>query len=341
MAIFVFVAGAVWGLSRSNNALLLVIVAVAMALVGAGAGFRRVVWPVAAGLLLVAVVGTVLANSTSEIRDYNTGQIVVRRILSDPERLAWFEDHGMPRNGRAVATPPFPPGIYDPAKALEADPRFGRWIREDASGTYLRYLLSHPGYVIDTPFTHGGALPGLATGLTAYGSSEQVLPDFLEAALWPHSGGDQSLLGAVVVAVLVAAGVAARWSPPLRRAVAGAGVVLVAVLANLVIVTHTAGWEYERLVMSVDVAFRFAVLWLLAALLSDLAVVAPASPARAEADVTTLGPTEWPDRGSDRRDDRGTDPATDGAPSTEVDPVAAGTTPATSADPVPGRAGTR
>lgn len=277
-AIVVFVLGALWGMTRQMDALLLGLAAVVIAVVGAGQAYRRVTWRLAAGFLAVALVGLLLASSTSQIQQYNTAQILVRRVLPDPERTRWFEDRGMPDNGGAVITPPLPAGIVDPAVALQRDRRFGRWLEREGPSTYLRYLLAHPGFVVTEPFTDDGALPALAVGTSAYGSSRQVLPGIAERLSWPRQGGEQAVLALVVVGVLVAAGAGAARSAARRRALAGAGSVLVVAAGSLVLVTHAAGWEYERLLVPIGVAARVAVLWLAAALAGGVSEPAASEP---------------------------------------------------------------
>lgn len=307
-AIAVVALGAAWGLLRQNHALLLVVAAVVAGVLGAGRVHRRLAWPVAGALLLVAVLGVLLASSTTQIQEYNTAQILVRRVLtSDGDRLRWFRDHGMPDNGVVVIVPPYPDGIGDPAVALQHDRVFGPWLRDESGGTYLQYLVTHPGFVVSTAFSDDGALRGIAVGTTRYGGSDPLLPGWAEDVLWPQEGTEQTVLALVVAGILAAAAVTAVGSRSRRRALVGAGGVLLVAVANIVVVTHTAGWEYERLLVPTGVAARLALLWLLAAVVGDVSV-APAS--------ASPGP------GRRRRDAPSSDPAADPAPHTAPAPVA-------------------
>lgn len=337
MAGAVLVTGSLWALTRTSNAVLIFVVCVAMVAVGSGRGFRRLVWPVAIGLVLVATAALV-ASDTREIQDYNSASIVVRRVLADPDRLVWFEAEGMPERAAEIATPPFPEGIGDPAVALRADRRFHRWLRDQFPEVYARYLLEHPGYTLDTPFTHEGALPGLATGVAAYGASEQVLPQIVVDTLWPRDGLDQLLLGLGAVAVCVAAAVGAWTSRSRRRALGGASVVLVATLADVVFVTHSAGWEHERLMTPVAVAFRLAILWLAASLASELSLD-DAGPRVGEG-FTTHEPTGSPGPELLHRGDPHIGPAARPALHTDPDRVEPDNAGGVPMGPVPDRSGT-
>lgn len=307
-AIVVFVVASTWALTRQNNALLLGVAAVVVAGFGAGRADRRVAWTLAAGMAAVSVLGLAMAMSTSNIQDYNTAQIIVRRVLPNDDRYQWFRDHNMPNNGRVLVVPPYENTFNDPAVELQWDPRFGRWLREDGETTYLRYLVTHPGFTLTTPFSDDGALRALAVGTEAYGSSRRVVPDLVDTVFWPQTGGEQTALAVFVAGILVAGAVCATRSRSYRRAFAGAGGVLVVAVVNVMMVTHTAGYEYERLLVPTGVAARIALLWLLAALAGGVSV-APASVP--------------PGRGSRRRDAGSSGPVADPAPSTSPDPAAA------------------
>jgi hypothetical protein len=340
-AIAVFVVGALWAMTRQNNAMMLGMAAVVIAAVGAGHAYRRIAWRLAFGFLVLAVVGLLLAGSTSQIQQYNTAQVFVRRILPDSGRTHWFEQRGMPDNGSEVAAGPFADGISDPAVKLQRDDRFGRWLENDGPSTYVRFLLAHPGYVVTTPFSDDGALPAFATGMTAYGSSEQVLPDFVETFFWPQHGDDQLLLAVLMVVIIAVAAAAAARDRSRRRAVVGGCAVLVLVVGNIVLVTHTAGWEYERLLIPTGVAARVTLLWLLAILAgnvdtADSASEPPRSTRAGEPAVSVGHPTALPGRASRRRDDPSTEPVAIPMPGTSVPTGHPGSSVSRVADPGPG-----
>ena len=55
---------------------------------------------------------------------------------------------------------------------------------------------------------------------------------------------------------------------------------LAVVLVNVIVVTHSAGWEYERLLVHASIALRFAVLWLFAAVIGTVGDPWPSSSTR-------------------------------------------------------------
>lgn len=307
-ALATFGVAALWALTRQSNALMLGVAAVACAVLGAGRTDRRLAWGLAGGLVCVVALGGLLAMSTTQIQEYNTAQILVRRVLQDEARSRWFLDHGMPGNGRALLVPPYENRFGDPAVELQENARFGPWLRSDAAPAYLRYLATHPGFTLTTPFSDDGALGAFAVGTDDYGSGRAVVPDAVETVAWPVGGGTQTALGALAAGILLAGALAAARSPSRRRAFAGAGGVVVVAVATVVVVTHTAGWEYERLLVPTAVATRMALLWLLAALVGDVSVV-PANGSRDRAPRRRDGRRSGAAVGRARR----IDPAPDGA----------------------------
>lgn len=324
MAISVFAVATVWALQRQSHSFVLVVAAVVLAVLGAGRADRWLAWRLAVGLLAVALVGVVLASSTSQIQEYNSAQILVRRILQDEPRNQWFLDHGMPANGPELLVPPYENRFGDVAVELEEDPTFGPWLRDEFSGEYLRYLVTHPHYTFTTPFGDEGTLVPLAVGTTGYGSARTVLPDGVGTAPWPGTAAGQRVLGGLALAILVAGVLGAVWSRDRRRALAGVGGVLLVVAANLVFVTHTAGWEYERLLVPTGVAVRFALVWLLAAVVGGVDALSSGRPATAARGVS-----------SRRRDAPSSDPAGSPARCTPTGPGVWGRRGASAGDPHP------
>lgn len=313
-AVALLVAGAGWGLCRQNHALLLGAGAVLLAAAAASRAHRRPALRLAAVFGVLAVVGGLMAASTSQIQEYNSAQIVVRRVLADDARAAWFRDHGMPGNGAALLVPPYRNRFGDAAVELQIDRRFGPWLRDDFPRAYARYLATHPGYLLGTPFGPAGAGPAVLSGTAGYGDARAVVPDGVDWFLWPRSWAGRlawGLVGAAVVVGVVA--VAARGGR--RRAAVGGGAVLALAAVNVAFVTHTAGWEYERLLLPTGVAVRLVLLWWSATLVGGVgggsgggsggvADVDDVSGPPATAGSTTGSPVRGPDR-SDATADRG------------------------------------
>ena len=265
----VVATGAVWGLCRQNHAVLLAVGTVVLVALGAVRSHRHLAWRVGAALGVVAVVGLALASSTSQIQEYNSAQILVRRVLADDTREAWFRAHGMPGNGDALLVPPYENRFGDPAVELQEDPRFGPWLRHEFPGVWARYLLTHPGYALFVPFGSDGASGALVAGTSGYADARAVVPGVVDTVLWPRSTTGRLLVGLVVAALAVATATAARPGGR-RRVLAGGGGILIVVAAEMVFVTHTAGWEYERLLVPTGVALRLVLLLWLAVLVGGV-----------------------------------------------------------------------
>ena len=251
------VVAALWGLSRPNSA---------MVLVGLGAlvavwGWRARAWLVRPALAMVALgaLGLALASANATVQDVNTAQVLERRIIGRSADEAWFVARGMPADAATIAATAGRSGSGARTTALMADPEFAHWIQTRGGRTYAEFLLTHPGYVlrttIDDPYPIGAVVQGV-TAWSDLGDSRAVLPTVVERAYWPRRGAD----GALALGLL---GVAAGWRG--RRVGADLALALALVAAlNVVLVTHTAGESYGRLLITSSVWLRLAVLWLLA-----------------------------------------------------------------------------
>jgi hypothetical protein len=266
LAVAVFVVAAIWSLIRQNNAQLVLVAALAVLVLGLRGRHRRMAALLAVGFVLLALLGVLLASSNNQIEQYNTAQILDRRIVHDPERNAWFRAHGMPNADKAFERQRelSPDGNIDNAIALQYDSVFGAWLLDDGPQTYFRYLLTHPGFVVSTPFTDDEAYQGYLWGITAYGSSRRVLPEVVDTIFWPQTDRERTLFEFYVALALVAVAARAFVDRRARRpAIAGFAVLAVS-MVNIVLVTHLAGLEYARLVLTTAVVGRVAILWLFA-----------------------------------------------------------------------------
>ena len=278
LAVVVFVVAAVWALIRQNNAQLLLVAAVAVLVLGLRGAHRRMAATLAGGFVLLALFGVLLATSNNQIEQYNTAQLLDRRIVHDPGRNAWFRAHGMPNAEAALQrrqelTPDDP---IDNPITLQQDSIFGAWLLDDGPSTYFRFLLTHPGYVVSTPFTDDDAYQSYLRGITAYGSSRRVVPKFVDTVFWPQENDERTFVQLYVAIGLVAVIVRAVLDRRARRPALAGFAVLVVSLTNIVFVTHLAGGEYARLMLTAAVIGRVAILWLFATAIGDADVRDPA-----------------------------------------------------------------
>jgi hypothetical protein len=264
------VVGVVWALARQNNALVLgalgVLVLVVVVVVRPR---RRLLAALGAAFVVTGLVGVVMATSETTIQRANTTQIIVRRLLPDASYRVWLFDHGLPRTEvverYAEAGEPGDYGeIYRRFFALVTDPEFEAWLRRDGSSTYLRFVAAHPGYVVSTLFTDHDPVRGLMTGADVQ-ESRSTLVDALDALWWPRSPVAQVLSGLALTALVGVIVTSRRRAGALPSGAGAAGCVIGAGVANLVLVTHSAGAEFARLLVGSGITGRLALVWLAAA----------------------------------------------------------------------------
>jgi hypothetical protein len=223
-------ATVLWVFTRQNHLVLLGLVVAAVLVVVAVARWRTHRWDrpllvLGGGLVLVAVVSGASYGQNTEIREFNLAMVIGQRVITDPERLAWFEDAGMPLPAAAV-----PGQLIFPEPLLE-DAEFRAWVQEDGNGTYARFLLTHPWFALTEPLDDlvadqeswldepRGDDVMLATP-DPYGSTRQLVPEQLERLVFDpgNSGTIVVALAAVVVATVHRwrrAGWDRRWVVPL------------------------------------------------------------------------------------------------------------------------------
>jgi hypothetical protein len=153
---------------------------------------------------LVAVVvltgwGTVASHRTPE----NVGDVLYVRIFPYPGRVAWFAAHGMPQSAQVDSLARQIPAEPGQAKVVAFSPSdrgfapLQRWILNQGTGTYLRWLVTHPAYVISEPLLRPERSYNFAQGnLTAYASSTDQYRSPLTVVVWPP------LIGLVLLAML-------------------------------------------------------------------------------------------------------------------------------------------
>lgn len=211
---------------------------------------------VAAGLLVLTLLATGSYGRNQEVVQTNLTVVVANRIATDPDRLAWFVDHGMP----------LPASGATDVGALTDDPAFSRWVAGDGRSTYARFLATHPWYTFTEPLddlvgvrrSYGdppAPKPVMLSPAEGYGSARAVIPEPIEQLLFDpgHTGTVLSVLG-----VVGAWSIVARRDRDRRWAVS-LGLVAVSV-ASLVGGWHGATPELDRLAIVGAVALRLGLL---------------------------------------------------------------------------------
>ncbi len=193
----------------------LALVMAAGAVLAAG---RRRPSAVRAGALALGLVAVVVLTGWGTLSSHRTRQNVADvfyvRVFPFPARVAWFADHGMPQQGQIDALAKATAGTPGTAKVVAftaSDPAFARlerWIDTQGSGTYLLWLVTHPGYVITEPLVRPERSYDFANGhLTYYAASTNQLRSPLTVVAWPP------LVGLAVLAGVAAAvsGLTRAW----------------------------------------------------------------------------------------------------------------------------------
>jgi hypothetical protein len=269
-------AALVWVFTRQNHLVLLGLGILAVAVVTTVArwwsgSWSRVLLVLAGGLVVVALVAGLSYGRNTEIRDFNLAMVIGQRVITDPERLDWFRDEGMPLPAAAD------PGVAIFPEPLLADDDFADWIADEGFRTYTRFLLTHPWYSLTEPLEDFVAdRPSYAdppridetmlSTAEAYGSARQVIPEPLDDLLFDPGG-----TGAVLVAIIAVLAATAyqwrgsgwdqRWLVPL--------LLVVLQWPALTVVWHASTAELGRLALISAVALRIGLLAQAAFLLDD------------------------------------------------------------------------
>ncbi len=161
---------------------------------------------VRAGVLSVCLLGAVVVAEWGTLASHrttpDTADVLYARVFPFPDRVAWFAAHGMPEarqiDQRSRETP-VPPDAAKMVFISAGDAAFHpleRWMRTDAGGTYLLWLVTHPGYVLGEPLQRPERAFNFAQGELDFYAPTHALPSPLTAVLWPP------LLGLTVLSAL-------------------------------------------------------------------------------------------------------------------------------------------
>lgn len=143
-----------WGLSKETNALLMGLVA--LGLLAAGIFLKNKRYLLFMGLIgfFFFVLAMGFSNIGARFR-FPFLNLTGQRILTDPAKLAYFEEKGMPVSP-ALLNMKGKWGNSDGTAFLSSkDLRdYQRWVDGDAKAVYYGYLLSHPNELIVQPMLH-------------------------------------------------------------------------------------------------------------------------------------------------------------------------------------------
>jgi hypothetical protein len=269
-----------WAFCRHSNVYLLWLATIAAVLAALLHRRRRQYVVLACVFGAVALTGTVVSSSNTTIHHSNISQIVARRIAPDATLRSWWRQQGMP---------PLPSGVpsaatrdthnapdavvYTQTRRLHQNEVFHRWFDDHGTSTYLRFVVTHPGYVVATVFREPRVLNGFLGG-AVYGVREPVLPSLVEGVVWPETRRG-ALLVVTTLAIVCFALIAltrrraqdVTVPPTLKGALRYSSVLLAISVVSIFLVAHSTGAEFERLLLIPAVTARIAAVVALAALI--------------------------------------------------------------------------
>jgi hypothetical protein len=223
---------------------------------------------VLAGAAAVVVIALLMLLSSSHggRSDFPMRNVYQSRVLPYPDRVEWFGDHGMPQAEAFVdgTRPPIEPepGLSPLTYVAEGDPDFQdwlRWVNRDGAATYMRWLVTHPGYLVTEPMQNPERAFNNAEGdRSFYAAVDQRVVPLMEEVFLP------SRPLAILVAGLAMVLGARRGLGRSPLFVVGAATVLLA-LPHAVLSWHSDAMETARHLIVPVVQLHVGTLLLLAA----------------------------------------------------------------------------
>jgi hypothetical protein len=185
------------------------------------------------------------------------------RVLPYPDRVRWFEAHGMPQGAALEAIEEARDPVLDLAPFTPVPPvpewePWRRWLERDGQEALARYALAHPGYVLGEPMASPERVFNNVAGLEGYRPLDQR----------DVPGADLLASVDTTVVALVAAAAAfvlGMVRPPVRPAAAVGALLVVTAAPHGLLVWHLDGMESARHLLLPGVQLRLGAVLLVAA----------------------------------------------------------------------------
>lgn len=266
----VCVLAVLWAFTRDVHAWLLLPLAALMAAIGLSKPTRRrYLWM--ACVLAAAFAASFLSAGGGEGMDQRwvlpLVNVITRRVLVNPEQLAWFEARGMPvtpdllRLGGSLGWE----NNWAPFDDYALQP-FRDWLIANGKLTYIRYMLAHPFWLVLDPLRHlSDMLVMRDLHLYASKTFAPPLPAWLTMVFW--GGQNATFLSLMAAVALIGGGVMvirSRFRPDWLIP----WLVLALAYPHAAIVWHGDAAEVGRHSITVNAQLRLS-LWMFAATLAD------------------------------------------------------------------------
>lgn len=183
------------------------------------------------------------------------------RVLPYPDRLSWFAAHGMPDAAKLRELPNAGNPGQAPWVLVKHQPELAgwrSWLLDHGRSIFTRYVMSHPGYVVNEPRRHPERVFNSGRGIGTYRPHRVKVVPGLASVFWPS---------VPVVLALAAAAAALAWRRRTHRSpLAVAGAVLVVTAApHAFVVWHSDAMESARHLLIPGLQLRVGALLLLLA----------------------------------------------------------------------------
>lgn len=260
-----------WINTREANLYLCLLIAIGIFLLGLIERNQRFYWLVSAMIILVSLITLRSSERLAMPRwAFSLTNVILQRILPQPEYVDFFVKHGMPMSAEVKALEGGWANSNDFAifndSALN---KFEHWLYARGKETYAWFLLRFPGYTLISPLANLSAMMAVPDLGEIYELNYRPLfPRLLDNLLFPIRwfGLYMGLCLVLIAGVLFIK----PWSDD--RAFWIVALLLILWVPHIFLVWHADAMEIERHAIQANIQFRLA-MWLLVVLAADVLVV--------------------------------------------------------------------
>jgi hypothetical protein len=219
-----------WTLTRQSHVIFGLAITTVLVVVAAKSWATSRILPlVAVGAIGISALGLVEISRNREVGDANLSAVIQARILANHGWSQWFVDEGMPHPKSVTRWA----GVT--RTTAKSSPILDDWVRRKGTATYIKFLVTHPGYTFVAPLAvfvgereslyraNTAAFPSLQPNPTPavltpsvnYGRHRDLIPSLFEDVSWDERRPGSILL--LIGATAALAGISIRrWGPDIR-----------------------------------------------------------------------------------------------------------------------------